>query len=217
MAIEMSIIIQLPAPLLKFWLRLLIALMLTICCGCFHDFDVFQPQDEGITRESYPREMGRDLPGDSSVQVHDLNIVNPEGVGCNSNNCGGCCLTDDKCAAGVSDNSACGKGGVDCTSCGTGKRCFESVCCTINCSNKICGETDDCGGDCTAGSGCCTPQCANQICGDGEDGCGRLCTAGTGCCADHCFPSETFVAGPGVTSDCPYCCWSDTEHKDPCN
>ena len=49
------------------------------------------------------------------------------------------------------------------------------------CAGKLCGQPDDCGGTCAAGSGCCTPTCAGQLCG-AVDGCNGTCQPGGGCC-----------------------------------
>jgi hypothetical protein len=57
--------------------------------------------------------------------------------------------------------------------------------CTPQCSGKLCGAANGCGGTCQPGSGCCTPACASVRCGEG-DGCGGTCQPGSGCCSPQC-------------------------------
>jgi len=57
--------------------------------------------------------------------------------------------------------------------------------CAAQCSGKLCGASNGCGGTCQPGSGCCSPSCSGHRCGDG-DGCGGTCQPGSGCCTPAC-------------------------------
>lgn len=80
---------------------------------------------------------------------------------------------------------------------------------TDDCSNTCCKQWEACSdaGLCACGpaphyavvKGACLPSCGRLLSVLGLDDRGR------GCCKTGCQP-PTFVAGPGETSDCNYCC-----------
>ena len=106
---------------------------------------------------------------------------------CGPSTCAGCCTAAQLCVAGTSDIQ-CGGGGAPCVDCAfKGALCKSQLCtdCTPDCSGKLCGSGDGCGGLCGAGSGCCQPGCSSKYCGQ-DDGCGSECTPGSGCKMPDC-------------------------------
>jgi len=150
-------------------------------------------------------------PTDSAVKEASGGDVGP---GCGAATCSGCCIAGQLCATGAS-HTQCGIGGalcVDCTKNDPTSTCNSGTCssCTPDCASKTCGDSDGCGGTCTAGSGCCTPDCASKTCGD-PDGCGGTCTAGSGCCSPDCSGKTC-----GSSDGCGGTCKAGSGCKPPC-
>jgi hypothetical protein len=148
----------------------------------------------------------------SKCQGEDDGCGNP----CPTNSCGGCCQQS-LCRPGTS-SSACGVDGTVCVSCASPTpTCSAGTCkCVPSCANKCTGESDGCGGTCTANTctGCCDAggKClagtSSAACGVGGASCvsctatGLKCVSGTCQCVPECM-GKCKGAPDGCGGACP--------------
>lgn len=109
----------------------------------------------------------------------------------------GCC-DGVTCQPGL-DKLACGNGGIACVVCEDNEECVQNeeneyVCtCEPECTGKVCGDADGCGGTCTGGCG------DGLVCADGR------CIADQGTCATGDSTCE-FVNGEPIFCNDPASC-----------
>ena len=132
--------------------------------------------DDGIPDSGSGKpEAGKDAGGDAAT--------------CDPLSCAGCCTADGKCADGVT-SEACGYFST-CTVCNSTQYCDGYSCkCAPQCTGKVCGDADGCGGlcnvACPSGYFCPSPD---------PGGCyacyavGANCTASDQCCSGNCSTS----------------------------
>jgi hypothetical protein len=100
---------------------------------------------------------------------------------CSVANCSGCCMPDDTCWMGGTDDTHCGDDGQLCVNCGPGYACVPAgggAVCTIACSPQ------NCQGCCV--DGVCSTGTDPTSCGTGGDVCIQ-CGAGQSCVSGACL------------------------------